>query len=277
MQELDDTALLREYVERGSEEAFAALVTRHVNKVYSVALRHTGNPHSAEEITQAVFVILAKKSRHLGKRVILSGWLYQTARLTAVTFIRGGIRRARREQRDFLGDAAWAKKDIIGVPWLAADDLDLPDPQLGNKTELYDFTAVAYESVMLGMFMIHRGPHNDVCKELKILKITELSVGFSRDGVNWLRPGRRAFIGCSRKPGTWNRAYVHPTGGVCLVVGDQLYFYFGAWSGISPKLGGNLEAGGSTGLAVLRRDGLVSLDTGARGGTLTTPRVVFSG
>ena len=98
MQELDDNALLREYVERDSEEAFAALVTRHVNKVYSVALRLTGNPHSAEEITQAVFVILAKKSRHLGKRVILSGWLYQTARLTAVTFIRGGIRRARREQ-----------------------------------------------------------------------------------------------------------------------------------------------------------------------------------
>ena len=98
MQELDDLALLREYVERDSETAFAALVTRHVNKVYSVALRHTGNPHSAEEITQAVFVILAKKSRHLGKRVILSGWLYQTARLTAVTFIRGGIRRARREQ-----------------------------------------------------------------------------------------------------------------------------------------------------------------------------------
>jgi uncharacterized protein (TIGR03435 family) len=102
MQELDDTALLRKYVERNSEEAFAALVTRHVNKVYSVALRHTGNPHSAEEITQAVFVILAKKSRHLGKRVILSGWLYQTARLAAVTFIRGGIRRARREQEAYM-------------------------------------------------------------------------------------------------------------------------------------------------------------------------------
>jgi RNA polymerase sigma factor (sigma-70 family) len=102
MQELDDIALLHEYVERDSEEAFAALVTRHVNKIYSVALRHTGNPHSAEEITQAVFVILAKKSRHLGKRVILSGWLYQTARLTAVTFIRCGIRRARREQEAYM-------------------------------------------------------------------------------------------------------------------------------------------------------------------------------
>jgi RNA polymerase sigma factor (sigma-70 family) len=97
MQELDDIALLRQYTEQNSEEAFAALVTRHVNKVYSVALRHTRNPHQAEEITQAVFVILANKSRHLGKRVILSGWLYQTARLTAVTFIRSEIRRARRE------------------------------------------------------------------------------------------------------------------------------------------------------------------------------------
>jgi RNA polymerase sigma factor (sigma-70 family) len=98
MQELDDIALLRQYTEQNSEEAFAALVARHVNKVYSVALRHTHNPHQAEEITQAVFVILARKSRHLGRRVILEGWLYQTARLTAVTFIRSEIRRARREQ-----------------------------------------------------------------------------------------------------------------------------------------------------------------------------------
>jgi uncharacterized protein (TIGR03435 family) len=98
MQELDDIALLREYVDHDSEEAFATLVTRHVNKVYSVALRHTRNPHQAEEITQAVFVILAKKSRHLGRSVVLSGWLYQTARLAAMTFIRSEIRRARREQ-----------------------------------------------------------------------------------------------------------------------------------------------------------------------------------
>lgn len=98
MQELDDIALLREYVEHGSEEAFAMLVARHVNKIYSVALRQTRNPHSAEEITQAVFVILAKRSRDLPKAVILSGWLCRTAQLTAVTFIRGEIRRARREQ-----------------------------------------------------------------------------------------------------------------------------------------------------------------------------------
>ena len=98
MQELDDIALLRQYTEQNSEEAFAMLVTRHVNKVYSVALRHTRNPHSAEEITQAVFVILAQKANKLRQHAVLSGWLYETSRLTAVTFIRSEIRRARREQ-----------------------------------------------------------------------------------------------------------------------------------------------------------------------------------
>jgi len=106
MQELDDNALLREYRERNSEEAFAMIVTRHVDKVYSVALRHTGNPHSAEEITQAVFVILAQKARHLGRRVILSGWLYQAARLTALTFVRSAVRRAQREQESYMQTVA---------------------------------------------------------------------------------------------------------------------------------------------------------------------------
>jgi uncharacterized protein (TIGR03435 family) len=102
MQKLDDNALLREYAERGSEEAFSTLVTRHIDKVYSVAMRHTGNPAEAEEITQAVFVIFAKKSRGLGKGVLLSGWFYQTARLTSVTFIRSEVRRARRQQEAFM-------------------------------------------------------------------------------------------------------------------------------------------------------------------------------
>jgi RNA polymerase sigma factor (sigma-70 family) len=102
MQDLDDSALLGEYLERDSEEAFATLVTQHIDKVYSVALRQTGNSDQAEEITQAVFVILARKSRSLGKRVLLSGWLYQTARLAALTFIRGEIRRARREQEAYM-------------------------------------------------------------------------------------------------------------------------------------------------------------------------------
>jgi len=102
MREMDDIALLREYVEAGSEAAFAALVERHIDRVYSVALRHAGNAHQAKEITQAVFVILASKARSLRRGVILEGWLYQTARLTAVTQIRSEIRRAHRERKAFM-------------------------------------------------------------------------------------------------------------------------------------------------------------------------------
>jgi len=105
MHELDDSNLLRQYAEHNSEPAFAALVARHVDKVYSVALRHTRNAHAAEEITQAVFVILAKKSGLLGAKVILAGWLYETARLTALTHIRREIRRTRREQEAHMQSA----------------------------------------------------------------------------------------------------------------------------------------------------------------------------
>jgi uncharacterized protein (TIGR03435 family) len=98
MPEMDDIASLREYAETGSGAAFAAIVERHVNLVYSTALRSAGNPHAAEEITQAVFVILAKKARKLSRRIVLSGWLYHAARLTAANYLRTEIRRQRREQ-----------------------------------------------------------------------------------------------------------------------------------------------------------------------------------
>ena len=98
--------LLRQYADRNSDEAFAALVARHVNLVYSAALRKTGNADSAGEITQAVFIILSKKAGRLSQRTILSGWLYQTTRLTAANFLRTEIRRAHREQEAYMQSLA---------------------------------------------------------------------------------------------------------------------------------------------------------------------------
>src|SRR5208282_1786153 len=102
MPDLDDITLLRQHAEHHSESAFAALVEKYVNLVYSTAFRSVGNPHAAEEITQAVFIILARKANKLPRHAVLSGWLYQTTRLTAANFLRGEIRRQKREQEAFM-------------------------------------------------------------------------------------------------------------------------------------------------------------------------------
>jgi RNA polymerase sigma factor (sigma-70 family) len=98
MAAMDDMELLREYATRHSEEAFATLATRHIDLVYTAALRHTRNHHQAQEVTQAVFVVLARKAGSLNPRTVLAGWLFQTARLTAANYVRGETRRVRREQ-----------------------------------------------------------------------------------------------------------------------------------------------------------------------------------
>ncbi|MDR3378080.1 MAG: sigma-70 family RNA polymerase sigma factor [Verrucomicrobiae bacterium] len=98
MPDATDMNLLRQYAAGNSDPAFATLVSRHVNLVYSAALRKTGNPHAAEEVTQAVFIILARKAGRIPEQTILPGWLYQAARLTAANFMKSEARRVRREQ-----------------------------------------------------------------------------------------------------------------------------------------------------------------------------------
>jgi uncharacterized protein (TIGR03435 family) len=110
----DDMDLVRQFAASGSEEAFAALVRRHVNLVYSVALRQLGNPHDAEEVAQAVFIILARKAADLREGTVLSGWLYQTARLTSANFQRASSRRRHREQEAFM---QFAKDSDPEVSW----------------------------------------------------------------------------------------------------------------------------------------------------------------
>jgi RNA polymerase sigma factor (sigma-70 family) len=127
MQPLDDGALLRQYAESQSDEAFAVLVARHVNLVYSVALRQAGNPHHAEEITQAVFIILARKAGQLRHGKALSSWLFQTTRLTANNFLRSERRRQHREQEAYMEstlneatDEAWPQVAALLDPAVGA-------------------------------------------------------------------------------------------------------------------------------------------------------------
>src|SRR5215471_17281051 len=118
MTEMADHELLALFAGNGDEAAFAALVSRHVNLVYSAALRFTGDNHHAEEITQAVFLILSRKAGAISSSVVLSGWLYQAARLTAANFLKEHRRRQIREQEAYMQstpnptDAGEAWKEI---------------------------------------------------------------------------------------------------------------------------------------------------------------------
>ena len=85
---MDDMSLLREYAARGSEAAFAELVSRRIGFVYSASLRQVRDPHLAEEVTQAVFVILAQKAGRISEKTILTGWFFRTTRFAALAQIR---------------------------------------------------------------------------------------------------------------------------------------------------------------------------------------------
>src|SRR5688572_23103212 len=98
---LPDLELLRRYRHDASEGAFAELVSRHLNLVYSAALRQVPSPQLAEEVTQSVFTDLARASDSFAEGALLTPWLYQVTRRTAIDLVRRETRRQAREQIAF--------------------------------------------------------------------------------------------------------------------------------------------------------------------------------
>ena len=109
----DDAQLLRRYAEAGSESAFSELVSRHIDLVYSAALRQVeGDTYLAQDVTQTVFVDLARKARTVSRHGVLTGWLYQATRFAGSKVVRTERRRANREKeavamRELSSDANW--------------------------------------------------------------------------------------------------------------------------------------------------------------------------
>jgi RNA polymerase sigma factor (sigma-70 family) len=114
-----DAELLRQYAHDHSETAFAELVRRRLDLVFSVALRQVrGDAHLAEDVTQKVFADLARKAAALSTHPALSGWLYRSAQFAATDVVRSERRRRVREQEaqtmhetsfDPAADADWEK------------------------------------------------------------------------------------------------------------------------------------------------------------------------
>ncbi len=125
---MDDWQLLRRFIEHNSQEAFASLTKRYLGLVYSVCRRELDDAETAEDVTQAVFLILARKAPTLRRHVVLSGWLFQTARFAAKNARIQTQRRAAYEQKAAEAmqqqsekeDAAWAEIEPLLNQSLAA-------------------------------------------------------------------------------------------------------------------------------------------------------------
>jgi RNA polymerase sigma factor (sigma-70 family) len=117
---MTDRELLRDYAERGSESAFQSLVQRHVDMVFATAVRRLGDAAAAQEVTQDVFITLARKAAWLRRETTLAGWLYKTTLFTARQWWRSETRRQHREQTAVelgttMKDDASLLKSLVGV------------------------------------------------------------------------------------------------------------------------------------------------------------------
>lgn len=181
------------------------------------------------------------------------------------------------EDDDFLRSGVWEPGQP--VHWTRADCMDMG---VDCYPELYNLDAIAYESLLIGFHQILKGPPNHIGEKVGLPKLTELTVGYSRDGFHWHRPDRSPFIGARREPGSWEYGYVESSAGMCHVVGDELWFFYSAYAGDPNRVGATwyvngTYANGAVGLAKLRRDGFVSMRPRFPGAALLTRPVQFGG
>ncbi len=176
----DDVTLLREYAQSHSEGAFAALVSRYVNLVYSVALRQVRDTHLAEEITQAVFIILAHKADKLPPHTVLSGWLCRTARYASADAIKIQRRRQHREQEAFMQSTL---NESEGDAWLQiAPLLDTALAELGET----DHNAIVlryFEGKSMSEVGAALGASEDAAKKRVNRAVEKLQKFFRKRGV----------------------------------------------------------------------------------------------
>ncbi len=176
-----DFELLRNFVRKGDQRAFAEVVRRHLALVYATALRKTEDEGAAEEVAQNVFATLAKKAWQFAPDDSLPAWLYKTTLLEAREWVRGELRRRRRDQTAAeLGTTMKTPDDQIAFRAL----LPLLDEALLSLREK-ERTALLlrfYESQSLREVGTALGVTDDTAQKRVSAALEKISVFFQRRG-----------------------------------------------------------------------------------------------
>lgn len=118
MNDRTDQQLLSEYASGDSQAAFGELVRRHLDLVYSAAVRMVVDPHLAEDVTQSVFLALARQAETLKSHAVLAGWLHRTTQNLASKTVRSEVRRrAREEEAVTLQDSVTMQDAATDAGW----------------------------------------------------------------------------------------------------------------------------------------------------------------
>jgi RNA polymerase sigma factor (sigma-70 family) len=146
-----DSELLRQFARTNSQDAFAELVDRHVNLVYSAALRQVnGDGHFAKDVAQTVFADLARKAGSLSRRENLTGWLYTSAHFAAAKIARGENRRRDREEK-FMREPA--NESGAGVPPVqSANEIEWEKIRPALDDAMHELKETDREAVLLRYF-----------------------------------------------------------------------------------------------------------------------------
>ncbi len=152
----NDAELLRQYALENSQPAFAELVRRHLDLVYSAALRKVGgDTHAARDVAQAVFVALARNARSLTSRTTLAGWLYVTSQQQAAQWVRSERRRHTREHE------AYTMNEIFNTP-----DVDWHRLRPVLDDTLHELSEPEREAILLRYF--EQQPYADIGRALLV-------------------------------------------------------------------------------------------------------------
>jgi RNA polymerase sigma factor (sigma-70 family) len=177
----DDMALVQAYATDQSGKAFETLVARYLNLVYSTAVRQVRDPHLAEEITQVVFILLARKADKLGPRTILPSWLHRTAGFVAADALKRQRRREQREQEAYMQSTLNEQENET---WRQiAPMLDTAIARL-NEKDRHAVVLRFFENKSLGEIGEALGASEDAAKMRVNRALDKLRVFFLKRGVS---------------------------------------------------------------------------------------------